>query len=197
MLKGKKILLGVTGSIAAYKAAYLVRLLVKEQCEVKVLMTKSAQDFITPLTLSTLSKNPVNCETFDKTSGQWNSHIDLGYWADVFLIAPATASSLAKIAIGMADNLLVATYLAARCPVWIAPAMDVDMFRHEATKSNIQTLRNRGVHIIEPASGELASGLIGEGRMEEPDVIVKELKDFFSKKKTPRPQYSGYRRAYV
>lgn len=184
MLKGKKILLGVTGSIAAYKAAHLVRLLVKEQCEVKVIMTQSAQDFITPLTLSTLSKNIVFSENFDKKTGAWTSHIDLGYWADLFLIAPATATSMAKMAMGMADNLLVATYLAARCPVWLAPAMDVDMYKHDATQSNIEILQKRGAHIIQPGSGELASGLIGEGRMEEPENMVEELKNFFAKKKS-------------
>jgi len=180
MLKGKKILLGVTGSIAAYKAAFLVRLLVKEGTEVKVVMTNSAKDFITPLTLSVLSKNPVFSEFSNSNSGEWNNHVELGLWADVFLVAPATADIIAKISSGICDNLLLAVYLSARCPVWIAPAMDLDMFQHPATQQNIQRLVSFGNKIVSPAYGELASGLIGEGRMEEPETIVRELKQHFS-----------------
>jgi len=174
-LKGKHIIIGITGSIAAYKAAMLVRLLVKEGAEVKVMMTPIAKEFITPLTMATLSRNPVSVDFFDPENGAWNSHVDLGIWADALLIAPATANTIAKMATGIADNLLLTTYLSARCPVFVAPAMDMDMFRHTATTQNIQTLRTRGVHIIEPATGELASGLDGKGRMEEPENIVRYL----------------------
>ena len=174
-LRGKHILLGITGSIAAYKAAMLVRLLVKEGAEVKVMMTPLAKQFITPLTMATLSRNPVLIDFFDPENGAWNSHVDLGLWADAFLIAPATANTIAKIATGVADNLVLTTYLSARCPVFVAPAMDMDMFRHVVTTQNIQTLQSRGVHIIEPSSGELASGLDGKGRMEEPENIVRYL----------------------
>lgn len=179
MLKGKKIILGVTGSIAAYKAAILVRLLVKEGAEVKVIMTPLAKEFITPLTLATLSKNPILVDFFNPEDGRWNSHVDIGIWADAYLIAPATANTLAKMAHGIADNLLLTTYLSARCPVLAAPAMDVDMYNHVATQENIRLLRSRGVHIIEPSSGELASGLEGKGRMQEPETIVAALKDLF------------------
>jgi len=174
-LSGKHIITGVTGSIAAYKAAVLVRLLVKEGAGVKVMMTPLAKDFITPLTMATLSRNAVLVDFFDPENGTWNSHVDLGLWADALLIAPATANTIAKMAAGIADNLLLTTYLSARCPVFIAPAMDMDMFRHAATVQNLQTLRARGVHIIEPAAGELASGLDGKGRMEEPENIVRYL----------------------
>jgi phosphopantothenoylcysteine decarboxylase / phosphopantothenate---cysteine ligase len=186
MLKGRKILVGITGGIAAYKTATIVRLLVKEGAEVQVVMTDCAKEFITPLTLSTLSRNPVLSEFFDK-SGSWNSHVDLGIWADLFLVAPATANSIAKMATGMADNLLVTTYLSARCPVFVAPSMDMDMLRHPSTVINIETLRAFGNIILEPAEGELASGLSGKGRMAEPEDIVKEISDFFSKKKINKP----------
>lgn len=175
-LKGEKILLGITGGIAAYKAAILVRLLVKEGAEVRVVMTPLAKQFITPLTLATLSKNPILVEFFDPENGAWNSHVDLGLWADLYVIAPATANSMAKMAHGIADNLLLTTYLSIRCPVLIAPAMDLDMFTHPATQQNIEILRKRGVHIVEPASGELASGLEGKGRMEEPENILVAVK---------------------
>lgn len=178
-MKGKKIIVGVTGSIAAYKAALLIRLLVKEGAEVKVIMTRAAADFITPLTLSTLSKNPVVIEYYDPKDGSWNNHVELGLWADAMIIAPASANTLAKMANGIVDNALLAVYLSARCPVFFAPAMDLDMWDHPATKANIQKLISFGNHLISPASGELASGLHGEGRMEEPEVLVQKLNDFF------------------
>ncbi len=181
-LKGKKIILGVTGSIAAYKSALIIRLLIKEGAEVKVIMTNLAKEFITPLTLATLSKNPILVDFFDPTNGNWNSHVDLGLWADAYLIAPATANSIAKMASGIADNLLLSTYLSAKCPVIIAPAMDLDMYAHASTQLNLKTLKSFGNLIIEPASGELASGLDGKGRMEEPDKIVEFLNDLFSEK---------------
>jgi len=177
MLSGRKILVGVTGSIAAYKTAVLVRLLVKEGAEVKVVMTSSAHEFITPVTLSTLSKNPVTSDFVKKSgTGEWNNHVELGLWADEFIIAPASANTLAKMAQGLCDNLLLATYLSARCPVMVAPAMDLDMFAHPATQSNLQILRNNNVEVLEPESGELASGLSGQGRMMEPENIVAALK---------------------
>ena len=181
-LKSKKIILGVTGSIAAYKSAQIIRLLVKEGAEVKVIMTELAKEFITPLTLATLAKNPILVDFFDPTNGNWNSHVDLGLWADAYLIAPATANTIAKMAGGVADNLLLTTYLSAKCPVFIAPAMDLDMFAHPATQKNIELLKSIGNQIIEPATGELASGLEGKGRMEEPDKIVTFLDDFFNAK---------------
>jgi phosphopantothenoylcysteine decarboxylase / phosphopantothenate---cysteine ligase len=186
MLRGTKILVGVTGSIAAYKAAVLVRLLVREGAEVKVIMTPLAKEFITPLTLATLSRNPVFTDFFDPESGQWNSHVDLGIWADVYLVAPATANTIGKMAYGIADNLLLTTYLSARCTVFVAPAMDLDMLNHPATQKNIESLRSLGHRIIDPETGELASGLSGKGRMAEPENIVKELSDHFTslKKKT-------------
>jgi phosphopantothenoylcysteine decarboxylase/phosphopantothenate--cysteine ligase len=183
MLKGKKILVGITGGIAAYKTASLIRLLIKDGAEVKVIMTDHAREFITPLTISTLSRNPVLTEFFNPENGDWNSHIDLGIWADLFLIAPATANSIARMANGIADNLLLTTYLSARCPVFVAPSMDTDMLNHPATIINIETLKAFGNRILEPSSGDLASGLAGKGRMAEPDEIVKEIKDFFAKKK--------------
>jgi phosphopantothenoylcysteine decarboxylase / phosphopantothenate---cysteine ligase len=183
MLKGKKILVGITGGIAAYKIATVVRLLVKEGASVRVIMTDSARDFITPLTMATLSKNPVLTDFFDPQSGDWNSHVDLGIWADLFLVAPATANSMAKMAGGVADNLLLTTYLSARCPVFIAPSMDLDMLEHPATKRNIETLRSFGNNILDPTSGELASGLTGKGRMAEPEEIVREIEKYFSGKK--------------
>lgn len=179
MLSGKKIVLGVTGSIAAYKAAMLVRLLVKEGAEVQVVMTPFAKEFITPLTLSTLSGRPVMCEFFNSADGAWNSHVELGLWADAMIVAPATAATLGKMANGIADNLLVTTYLSMKAPVFVAPAMDLDMFAHPSTQKNIEILKGYGNSIIEPASGELASHLSGKGRMEEPDRIVAVLKDFF------------------
>jgi len=185
MLKGKKILVGVTGGIAAYKTATIVRLLVREEAEVKVIMTDHAKEFITPLTLATLSKNPVLTQFYNPESGDWNSHVELGLWADLYLIAPATANSIAKMAGGIADNLLLTAYLSARCPVFIAPSMDVDMLKHPSTVINLETLKAFGNTILEPASGELASGLSGKGRMAEPEEIVKEIKSFFAKKKAP------------
>jgi len=184
MLKGKNILIGVTGGIAAYKTATIIRLLVKDGAEVKVIMTDHAKEFITPLTLATLSKNPILTEFFDPGNGDWNSHVDLGLWAHLFLIAPATANSIAKMANGVADNLLLTTYLSARCPVFVAPSMDMDMLNHPATIINIETLKTFGNFILEPTSGELASGLSGKGRMAEPEEIVKEINNFFTKKKT-------------
>jgi phosphopantothenoylcysteine decarboxylase/phosphopantothenate--cysteine ligase len=187
MLKGKKVLVGVTGGIAAYKTAGIIRLLIKEGAEVKVIMTSHAREFITPLTLSTLSRNPVLTEFYNPENGDWNSHVDLGLWADLFLIAPATANSMAKMAVGVADNLLLTTYLSARCPVFLAPSMDSDMLKHPATIINIETLKAFGNIILEPETGELASGLEGKGRMAEPENIVKEIKSFFTKKKSNKP----------
>lgn len=184
MLKGKHILVGITGSIAAYKAAYLVRLLVKEGAEVRVLMTPAAKQFITPLTMATLSRFPVFTEFFNPENGQWNSHVSMGVWADLFLIAPASANTLSKMACGIADNLLLTTYLSARCPVMAAPAMDLDMYSHPATQATMRKLSEVGVEIIEAASGELASGLDGKGRMEEPEAIVARVKHFFGRKRS-------------
>ncbi len=182
MLKGKHILLGVTGGIAAYKAATIIRLLVKDGAEVKVIMTPLAKEFITPLTLATLSKNPILVDFFDPENGSWNSHVDLGMWADAYLIAPATANTIARMAGGIADNLLLTSYLSARCPVFVAPAMDLDMLQHPATTANIAKLVTYGNHIIEPETGELASGLTGKGRMAEPEKIAATIREFFSKK---------------
>jgi len=181
MLKGKHILLGVTGSIAAYKSAILVRSLVKQGAEVKVIMTEMAKQFITPLTMATLSKNPILVEFYNPENGDWNSHVSLGLWADLYLIAPASANTIAKMANGVADNLLLTAYLSSRCPVVVAPAMDVDMFLHPATQDNLKILSQRGVKIIEPDSGELASGLDGKGRMEEPEEIVSFVNALFQK----------------
>ncbi|GHT35917.1 phosphopantothenoylcysteine decarboxylase [Bacteroidia bacterium] len=180
MLKNKKIILGITGSIAAYKAAYLIRALVKKGAEVQVVITPAGKEFITPLTLSTLSNKPVISEFFSNRDGAWNSHVDLGLWADAMLVAPATASTIAKMANGVADNMLITTYLSCKAPVFIAPAMDLDMFAHPATQQNLEKLRSFGNQIIEPAEGELASHLIGKGRMEEPDIIVQRLENFFA-----------------
>jgi phosphopantothenoylcysteine decarboxylase / phosphopantothenate---cysteine ligase len=182
MLHGKKILIGVCGSIAAYKIAMLIRLLKKQGAEVKIIMTSSALDFITPLTLSTLSQNPVLTEFREKKTGEWNSHIELGLWADLFLIAPASANTIAKMAQGICDNLLLAVYLSARCPVFVAPAMDVDMYQHPATKENLMKLMSCGNHLIDAPYGELASGLSGEGRMAEPEELLKILQQHFKKK---------------
>jgi len=180
MLRGKKIVLGITGSIAAYKSATLVRLLVKSGAEVQTIMTACAKEFITPLTMSTLSNKPVLSEFFNERSGDWNSHVDLGIWADLFIIAPASANTMGKMANGICDNLLLTTYLSMRCPVVIAPAMDMDMFAHPATRKNISILQSYGNTIIEPASGELASGLSGKGRMEEPEIILQKIEQFFA-----------------
>jgi phosphopantothenoylcysteine decarboxylase / phosphopantothenate---cysteine ligase len=181
MLAGKKILLGVTGSIAAFKSAVLTRLLVKAGAEVKVLMTASAHDFITPLTLSTLSKNPVLTDFVKNKSGEWNNHVELGMWADAMVIAPASANTMAKMANGICDNLLLAVYLSARCPVFFSPAMDLDMLQHPSTKENIARLQSFGNRMINPTFGELASGLVGLGRMAEPEEIVRHLEQHFSR----------------
>ena len=179
MLKGKHIILGITGGIAAYKCATLTRLLIKAGAEVQVIMTPNAKQFIQPLTLSTLSGKPVISEFFTANTGQWNSHVDLGLWADALIIAPATASTIGKMANGVADNMLVTTYLSAKAPVFVAPAMDLDMMRHPSTVRNLNLLRSYGNHIIEPTAGELASHLIGKGCMEEPENILKVLDEFF------------------
>ncbi len=184
MLKGKKIVIGITGSIAAFKTPTLIRLLKKAGAEVRVMMTKAATDFVTPLTLSTLSGNPVIIEPFNPQDGRWNSHVELGMWADIYLLAPVTANTLAKMAHGEADNFFLAAYLSAKCPVFFAPAMDLDMFRHPATQKNIEILRSFGNILIEPAVGELASGLSGAGRMEEPENIFDLVNDYFSNKKS-------------
>lgn len=177
----KKVILGISGSIAAYKSAFLTRLLVKKGAEVQVLMTESAEAFITPLTLSTLSKRPVMSDV--RSESGWNNHVELGLWADALLIAPATANTLAKLANGLCDNILSAVYLSARCPVFVAPAMDVDMWHHPATRANIERLQSFGIHIIPVGHGELASGLVGDGRMAEPEEIVAWLDAFFNRKK--------------
>ena len=183
MLKGKHILLGVTGSIAAYKAAVLCRLLRGAGAEVKVVMTATAKQFITPLTLATLSKNPILVEFFNPENGEWNSHISLGEWADCYVIAPATANTIAKMATGVADNLLLTTYLSARCKTIVAPAMDCDMFAHITTQTNLATLRSHGVVIADSPSGELASGLTGKGRMAEPEQIISLIEQTLSSEK--------------
>lgn len=184
MLNGKKILLGVCGSIAAYKSALLTRLLIKAGADVQVIMTDSAKTFITPLTLATLSKNPVLSEFEKNDSGEWNNHVDLGLWADLMLIAPASANTMAKMANGICDNLLTAVYLSARCPVMFAPAMDLDMFLHPSTVANINRLQSFGNHLIDAESGELASGLSGKGRMAEPENIIEALSNFFGNPET-------------
>ncbi len=180
MLKGKKILIGISGSIAAYKIPLLVRLLIKEGAEVKIVMSPVACDFVTPLTLSTLSTKPVLIEPYNKIDGSWNSHVDWGRWADLLVMAPVSANTLAKMAAGIADNLLTTVYLAAKCPVFFAPAMDLDMFHHPTTRKNIETLISYGNHLVQPQVGELASGLIGEGRMEEPEVILEIIRSYFT-----------------
>ena len=176
-LAGKKIIVGVTGSIAAYKSAVLVRLLVKAGAEVKVIMTASAAEFITPLTLSVLSKHPVTSD-LKNDAGTWNNHVELGLWADVMLIAPASANTIAKMANGLCDNILLATYLSAKCPVFFAPAMDLDMWKHPSTKRNLDLLQSYGNHLVPVENGELASGLVGDGRMAEPETIVAQLTAF-------------------
>lgn len=178
-MKGKHILIGVTGGIAAYKTAYLIRDLVKRGAEVKVIMTEKAKAFITPLTLATLSKNPILVDFFDPTNGTWNSHVSLGIWADAYIIAPATANTIAKMAHGIADNLLTTTYLSARCPIFVAPAMDLDMYAHPTTQENIEYLKNKGVNIIDAGNGFLASGLEGKGRMAEPEEISNFVAEYF------------------
>ena len=180
MLKGKKIVLGITGSIAAYKSCLIIRELIKSGAEVQVVITPAGKEFITPITLSALTHKPVVSEFFSQKDGTWNSHVDLGLWADAMVIAPCTAATLGKMANGVADNMLITTYLSMKAPVFIAPAMDLDMYKHPSTQKNIRTLRSFGNHIIEPGSGFLASGLEGKGRMEEPENIVKALADFFS-----------------
>lgn len=182
MLTGKKILLGITGSIAAYKIPLLVRLLKKDGADVRVVMTPSAKDFVTPLTLSTLSGNPVLTYGFDEKTGKWDSHVELGLWADLFVVAPASANTMAKMAYGIADNYLLTVCLSAKCPIMFAPAMDLDMYKHQATQQNIKTLIERGCIFVAPSSGELASGLCGEGRMEEPQKIYERIKVFFQTK---------------
>lgn len=180
MLKGKKIVLGITGSIAAYKSCLIIRVLIKHGAEVQVVITPSGKEFITPITLSALTHKPVISEFFSQRDGTWHSHVDLGLWADAMLIAPCTASTLGKMAHGVADNMLITTYLSMKAPVFIAPAMDLDMFQHPSTQANLQQLKSYGNHIIEPASGFLASGLEGKGRMEEPERIVEQLDKFFN-----------------
>lgn len=183
-LKGKHIVLGITGSIAAYKAASLARLFIKEGAEVQIVITPAGKEFITPVTLSALTGKPVVCDFFGANDGTWHSHVDLGLWADFMVIAPATASTLGKMANGIADNMLVTTYMSMKAPVFIAPAMDLDMFAHPSTTRSISTLQSYGNHIIEPASGELASHLIGKGRMEEPENIVKHIKNYFEQQES-------------
>ena len=185
-MKGKHIVLGITGSIAAYKACQLIRLFVKAGAEVQVVITPAGKEFITPVTLSALSSNPVISEFFAQRDGSWHSHVDLGQWADVMVIAPATASSIGKMANGIADNMLITTYLSMKAPVFVAPAMDLDMFAHPSTQQNLDRLRSFGNHIIEPASGELASHLVGKGRMEEPEVIFDRIARFFAQQQGPK-----------
>ena len=179
MLKGKKIILGITGSIAAYKACYIIRGLIKRGAEVQVVITPAGKEFITPITLSALTSKPIISEFFAQRDGTWNSHVDLGLWADAMLIAPATASTIGKMAHGIADNMLITTYLSAKAPVFVAPAMDLDMYAHPSTQQNLEILRSYGNYIIEPGIGELASHLVGKGRMEEPERIIQVLDEFF------------------
>ncbi|MDD7079984.1 MAG: bifunctional phosphopantothenoylcysteine decarboxylase/phosphopantothenate--cysteine ligase CoaBC [Prevotella sp.] len=179
-MKGKKIVLGITGSIAAYKACTLIRLFIKAGAEVQVVITPAGKEFVTPVTLSTLTSKPVVSDFFSRRDGSWHSHVDLGLWADAMVIAPCTASTLGKMAHGIADNMLITTYLSMKAPVFIAPAMDLDMYRHPATQANLRTLQQFGNHIIEAASGELASHLVGKGRMEEPEFIFKAIADYFT-----------------
>ena len=186
MLEGKKIVLGITGSIAAYKSCLLIRELIKKGAEVQVVITPAGKEFITPITLSALTHKPVISEFFSQKDGTWNSHVDLGLWADAMIIAPCTAASLSKMANGVADNMLITTYLSMKAPVFIAPAMDLDMYKHPSTQKNLETLRGYGNHIIEPANGFLASGLEGKGRMEEPENIVQSLEYFFSESITSK-----------
>ena len=187
MLKGKKIVLGITGSIAAYKACLLIRELVKQGAEVQVVITPAGKEFITPVTLSALTHKPVVSEFFSQRDGTWNSHVDLGLWADAMVVAPCTASTLGKMAHGIADNMLITTYLSMKAPVFVAPAMDLDMYAHPSTRANMRTLLSYGNHIIEPESGFLASGLEGKGRMEEPAVIARRLSEFFDMEECHSP----------
>lgn len=180
-MKGKRILIGITGGIAAYKIAFLIRLLKKQGAEVKCIMTPASSDFIPPLTIATLSENPAYVDFWNKQNGQWTNHVDLGLWPDVFIIAPLTANTLAKLANGYCDNLLTATYLSAKCPVIVSPAMDLDMYAHETTSNNLNKLASYGVQVMPAEEGELASGLVGKGRMVEPETIVKYLTHFFEK----------------
>lgn len=182
VLKGKKIVLGITGSIAAYKACYIIRGLIKRGAEVQVVITPAGKEFITPITLSALTGKPVISDFFAQRDGTWHSHVDLGLWADAMLVAPATASTIGKMANGIADNMLVTTYLSAKAPVFIAPAMDLDMYAHPSTQQNLDKLRSYGNHIIEPGTGELASHLVGKGRMEEPENIIRHLEQYFASK---------------
>ena len=182
MLKGKKIVLGITGSIAAYKACMLIRLLIKQGAEVQVVITPAGKEFITPITLSALTHKPVVSEFFNQRDGSWHSHVDLGLWADAMLIAPCTASTLGKMAHGIADNMLITTYLSMKAPVLVAPAMDLDMYAHVSTQENLRLLQQRGVTVVEPGSGFLASTLEGKGRMQEPERIVEELEEFFARR---------------
>ncbi len=188
MLKGKRIVLGITGSIAAYKACHLVRLLVKAGAEVQTVITPAGKEFITPTTLSALSSRPVISEFFSRNDGSWHSHVDLGLWADAMIVAPATAATIGKMAHGIADNMLITTYLSMKAPVFIAPAMDLDMFAHPSTRQNLDRLASYGNHIIEPTDGELASHLVGKGRMEEPEVIVSVLCKYFERQQTLKGQ---------
>lgn len=192
-MKGKHIVLGITGSIAAYKACSLIRLFVKAGAEVQVVITPAGKEFITPVTLSTLTSKPVVSDFFSRRDGSWHSHVDLGLWADAMVIAPCTASTLGKMANGIADNMLVTTYLSMKAPVFIAPAMDLDMYRHPATQQNIDTLRKRGNHIIEAASGELASHLVGKGRMEEPEAIFQTIRNYFDENDASNQTLAGQR----
>ena len=187
MLKGKKIVLGITGSIAAYKSCLLIREFIKQGAEVQLVITPAGKEFITPITLSALTHKPVVSEFFSQRDGTWNSHVDLGLWADAMVIAPCTASTMGKMAHGVADNMLITTYLSMKAPVFIAPAMDLDMYRHPSTQANMQTLLSYGNHIIEPADGFLASGLEGKGRMEEPAVIARRISEFFDRKDSNSP----------
>ena len=187
MLKGKKIVLGITGSIAAYKSCLLIREFIEQGAEVQVVITPAGKEFITPITLSALTHKPVVSEFFSQRDGTWNSHVDLGLWADAMVIAPCTASTMGKMAHGVADNMLITTYLSMKAPVFIAPAMDLDMYRHPSTQANMQTLLSYGNHIIEPADGFLASGLEGKGRMEEPAVIARRISEFFDRKDSNSP----------
>ena len=182
MLKGKKIVLGITGSIAAYKSCLIIRGLIKRGAEVQVVITPAGKEFITSITLSALTHKPVVSEFFSQRDGTWNSHVDLGLWADAMLIAPCTASTMGKMAHGIADNMLITTYLSMKAPVFVAPAMDLDMYKHPSTQANMETLKSYGNHIIEPEVGFLASGLEGKGRMEEPDIIVNYLDRYFEEK---------------
>ena len=190
-LSGKKIVLGITGSIAAYKACLIIRLLIKQGAEVQVVITPAGKEFITPITLSALTSKPVVSEFFSQRDGTWHSHVQLGLWADAMLIAPATASTIGKMAHGIADNMLITTYLSMKAPVFIAPAMDLDMYAHPSTQENLRTLAARGNHIIEPGTGFLASHLEGKGRMEEPDRIVEALATFFAQSSRLAASHEG------